>query len=158
MSHASTTDILNCTTGQLRTLLGLAVDRPGEYGALLARVRDLDEVERLLTEVQQPLNLSKPILADLASRETPLTGLREIRELGKRLIECAKTDPQREAAVFVYHTATAAALGRHGINLSSVPPQSRLPFYEDLATALATHPLAEVYREAVDYLAAPGEI
>jgi hypothetical protein len=148
----TTTDVRNCGTGQLRSLLALAIDRPGEYGSLLARARDVEQVERLLAGVLRTPDRESRVFEPLIEPHTSLSDLRTIRDSAKEFIERVKSEPEREAAALVYHAATAAALGRHGINLSSVPPESRVPLYEDLATALAGHPLAGVFRDAVDYV------
>jgi hypothetical protein len=152
MSREFRTDTLHCTAGQLRSLLAMAVDRPGAYGSLLARARDVAEIERLLAG-SGAAERETSMLAALAARGTSLAEVRAIRDLAKGLIDRVGSDAAREAAAFVYHAATAAALGRHGCNLSSVPAQTRLPLFEDLATALGAHPLADVFRDAVDYVA-----
>jgi hypothetical protein len=152
VSAESTTGILKCSAAQLRSLLALAIEQPGEYGALLARVRDVDEVARLLAAAQGLPETETGMVAALAARETSLADVRGMRGTAKALIAHAKNNGEREAAAFAYHAATAAALGRHAVNLSAVPPQSRVPLYEDLAAALGAHPLAEVFREAVDVI------
>ena len=148
----STTDIFACSAGQLRALLALAVDERSEYGSLLARAKQVDAMELLLAEALGTPDAAKQMLADVRNRSTSIEALREIRDRAKALIGDRISDASREAASFVYHAATAAALGRHGINLSSVLPQSRLRLYEDLASVLATDPLAKVFREAADYV------
>jgi hypothetical protein len=158
----STTDIATCTTAQLRALLALALDRRGEYGALVARARHLDETRRLLAEaLGSRRRLGEAVAgpgeaADLvqvvADPRTTLEAINRVRNQSKALLDRAPSDAHREAAMFIYHAATAAALGRHGINLSSIAPQGRVSLYDDLAGALGNDTLAEVFREAVAYI------
>lgn len=158
----STTDIATCSTAQLRALLALALDHRGEYGALVARARHLEETRRLLAEGLGSRRLlaeglgSHDEAADLvqvvANPGATLEAINHVRNQSKALLDRAPTHAHREAAMFIYHAATAAALGRHRINLSSIAPQGRVSLYDDLAGALGDDALAEVFRDAVAYV------
>ncbi|MGH6631151.1 MAG: hypothetical protein ACREB3_15605 [Burkholderiales bacterium] len=93
------------------------------------------------------------MLSTTCARQTPLPVLQGIKELAKSLAAKATTEPERAAATFLYHTAVAAALGRHGQNISSRPGNSRYALFEDLAAFMAGDPLGQVFQEAAEKLA-----
>jgi hypothetical protein len=148
----SATNIFTLSADRLRELLALAVDRPSEYASLLARAKQVDGLEVVLADALGTADVATQMLTDLRTPGTAIETLLAIRDRAKALINGEIENAGREAATLVYHAATAAAIGRHGINLSSVPPESRLPLYEDLATVLANDPLAAVFREAADHV------
>ena len=151
MSKSTITPAERWQTSQLRELLTLATDKPEGQGSLPASVKNREEFVRMLTELCEESEESGEILlSTVCSRETPVEALTGIKELAKTLLANASTDAHRAAATFLYHLAIAAALGRYGMNVSTVTPDSRLALYEDLASALAGDPLGEVFREAVD--------
>lgn len=150
----STTNIATCSTAQLRALLALALDRRGEYGALVARARHLEETRRLLGEGLGSHDQAADLVQVVADPDATLEAINRVRNQSKALLDRGPSQAHREAAMFIYHAATAAALGRHRINLSSIAPQGRLSLYDDLAGALGNDALAEVFREAVAYVSA----
>jgi hypothetical protein len=89
--------------------------------------------------------------------DTPLAGLRTLKEMAKHRATQASEEAHRAAATLLYHATIAAALGRHGVNISSRPAASRWPLYEDLSAIFAAHPLGEVFRQAADRIAATPE-
>jgi hypothetical protein len=109
-----------------------------------------EQIRSLLSELCGEEQSGDLFFFGLADSQTPLEVLRGTKEQAKTLLRKATTDQQRNAASFLYHAAVAAAYARHGVNISSRALHGRWGLYEDLATALATHPLGGVFRAAVE--------
>lgn len=153
MVKPTTTTIDRATREQLRTLLGLASQPPGQRGsaARLGTATSLDELRRLLSECCGAIGESgELLLATACDEKTPVAALRSIKDIAKELRSKAQSEAHRQAATLLYHAAIAAAFAWHGVNLSSRPIESRCDLYEDLGNAFAGEVLGEVFRRAVD--------
>jgi hypothetical protein len=136
---------------QLKTLLGLAV-RPERAGEdLRTETARPSRLEGLLTDLCRGHGQSGDLLiATLSAEDTPLEVVRGVKELAKRLVAIAPTEAHRDAARVLYHSAVAAGIAHHGVNVSSRPLAEPLAVYEDLAAALAGHSLGTLFRRAVE--------
>jgi hypothetical protein len=142
----TTKTIDGCTPAQLKELLGLAA---GSHRPLSANLPDRATLYRCLDELcGQNEPAGTVLLAEVCSPDASLPALEEIKELAKSLSTSAVSEPHRVAAALLYHAAVAAALARHGKNVSTRAPQTRLALYEDLALALGSDPLAGIFRDA----------
>jgi len=155
MTRVSSVSVEQCTNEQLKTLLGLAQGEEGAHS--LPAAADRQKLSVLLAELcgDHPVFGDGPLEA-VADPEAPLEALQELKELAKERLDTAPSEAHRDAARFLYHAAIAAALGRHGRNISSRPAAARLDLYEDLATVLVGDPLGELFRRAADRLL-PGK-
>ena len=156
---ATSSNLLDrCPPSGLKVLLSLAAGQSGDSGSLPSAVRDRAELVRLLTEMcaGSTEESGEVLLSTVTSRETPLQTLQGTKEMAKALMADAATEAHRAAATFLYHAAVAAAL-RFGVNISTIPAESRVPLYEDLAGALGADPLGAVFRDAADRLVDVGE-
>lgn len=89
-------------------------------------------------------------LDEVAEASPPLARLMEVKRAAKELLRSTAGEDVRTAAILVYHAAVAAAYARHDAVISSRPAGARLGLYDALATALAGHPIALVFRAAVE--------
>jgi hypothetical protein len=96
---------------------------------------------------------AEALLSSVCEPRVALADLEVIKTSAKELLARANDDPERTAAALLYHLAVAAALARHGKNISSRSLHSRLGLYEKLADVWAGDPVGEVFRSAVDRLA-----
>ena len=150
MARDSSLSLGDTSAQQLRTLLGLAARSEKGSASLTAQAADPAGISALLTEIGAEVGESGDLLLEtVAASDTPLEVLCGIKDLAKRLAERARGQAHRDATTFLYHAAVAAAAGGHGVNISSTPLGPRLALYEDLAVALAGHPLGTVFREAI---------
>ena len=118
---------------------------------LSATVANSADLLRLLTELCSEIEQSgEVLLSTICALETPLLRLQEIKELAKTLLVDAQTEAYRAATILLYHLAVAAAFGRYGVNISSRSLDARLALYEDLATALGSDQLGNVFRRFID--------
>jgi hypothetical protein len=151
MTETATISLDHLSSQRLKALLGLAVKPDRAGGSLPTAVAEPSEFERLLTELCRGRGESGDLLiTTVCAEDTPLEVLMGIKELAKRLVAGARTESHSNAATLLYHAAVAAAVARHGANVSSLPLGERLSLCEDLAVALAGHPLGEVFRAAVE--------
>lgn len=147
-----------CTTSQLKALLNLATSPPDESAALLTQATTPDRFLLYLTELcGGEVGAGELLVETVSAHSTPIEALKGVKELAKKLLSGASTQEHRYAATFLYHATVAAAFGRYGLNISTYPIEGRLGLYEDFATALETHQLGEVFREAVDRVAQSGK-
>jgi hypothetical protein len=150
MARDSSLSLGRTSPQRLRALLGLAGRSEKGSTSLTAQAAEPARLAQLLTEMAKEVGESGELLLEtVATPDTPLEILRGIKELAKHLAERAPTDAHRDASTVLYHAAVAAAAGHHGVNVSSTPLGPRLVLYEDLAVALAGHPLGAVFREAI---------
>lgn len=155
MPNEASTTIDRCSKSQLKALLSLAAGSEGERVSLLGSLGTRAQVASVLSELLgQTEESSVVVLSTAAASGTPLAALQGTKELAKTLLENASTEAHRSAATFLYHLSIAAALARHGVNISTRSPDSRLALYEDLASAFAGDPLGQVFRDAVDRMVA----
>lgn len=150
MPRDSSLSLGDTSAQQLRALLGLAARSEKGSASLTAQAAEPTRLSRLLTEIGAEVGESGDLLlGTVATPDTPLEVLRGIKDLAKQLAERARSDAHRDACTILYHAALAAAAGRHGVNISSTPLGPRLALYEDLAVALAGHPLGAVFRDTI---------
>jgi hypothetical protein len=150
MPRISSSVIDRSSASQLKTLLGLGARPPADPGSLPAQATKPEELSLVLTELCQSQDKSGDVLfSTICTAATPLETLRGIKDLAKNLLGTARIEPHRDAATFLYHATVAAAFARYGVNISSIPMERRLTLYEDLAVALAGHPVGGVFREAL---------
>lgn len=152
MRKAPVDTIDHCSDSQLTHLLELALSDEGKQRRSRTAPRGgaFATLARLLTEIGaasgQPV---EAVLTVASDQDASLDSLRQTKETAKRLALAAPTPAHRSAALLVYHLAVATALTRHGVNISSRPPGSRLLLYGTMVERLAEDPLAAVFREAV---------
>jgi hypothetical protein len=135
------------TNSQVKTLLLLAADvrrSPQGLGEEQAK-RVAGQIGALSDRCGLP---GQALLNGALSRTTSARELRDIKGLAKQLLERAETKPEREAASVVYHLAVAAALARHGLNISTRPITERSTLYRNLAAAFSGHAIGAVFRQA----------
>jgi hypothetical protein len=144
------TPLDRCSASQLRDLLGLGVAENESPTSLPAEAGNTAEVARLLTGLLSEERSGQVLLDAVSEPDAPLEALRQIKDVAKRLLEEARTEPQRNAARVLYHAAIAAAYAGHSENISSLPIGPRMFLYEDLAAVLSGKPLGAVFRRAVE--------
>lgn len=155
MMKIATTTIEHSAPWQLKALLALA-QKSGRHGQFLPPGMEARaELARHLTKLCGGSAPSgEALLSTLCALQTPLAALQGIKELAKSLSANAESESESAAATLVYHAAVAAALARHGRNISSRDAARRYELYEDLAALMAGSPLGQVFREAAEVLAA----
>ncbi len=140
-----------CTPAQLSVLLALALPQAREPRSLTAAVADTTGLRRLLATILDPTGgTAEDLLGAATDPTSTLERLVAVKLAAKRLIRNASTDDHVRALTIVYHAATAAAFAVHAAQISSCDLEQRLGLYEDLASALAGHPLGDVFRRCVD--------
>lgn len=156
MTIITTTTIERSEPWQLKALLALA-QGSGRHGDFLpAGISNRAELARhLSTLCKDSTESGEVLLSAVCERETPLGALQGLKELAKLLTKKAATEHERAAATLLYHAAVAAALARHGQNISSRSATARYALYDDLAAFMAGDPLGEVFQEAAEMLATP---
>jgi hypothetical protein len=142
-----------CTGRQLKELLALASNDANATRSWLLEVGDLEALEYLLTSTCAGTGESAgALLHAICSADTPVEVLVAVKSSAKRLATAAEEPAQKAAATLLYHLAVAAALGRHGRNISSKDPVERLPLYQQLAAELSDNELAVIFEKAVAHL------
>jgi hypothetical protein len=158
MPDASQSLTDHCTVDQLKALLTLALTPQPEGTPATPWAMSAAEFEARLAEAFEGAMIpGARALALVTAPDTPLAGLRSLKELAKNRAAHATGEAPRAAATLLYHAAIAAALGRHGVNISSRPAASRWALYEDLSAIFATHPFGQLFRQAADRIAAAPE-
>lgn len=149
MGKGSSISLDRVSPAQIKSLLDLAT-RSEANSPLPTQAADAPGLRRLLAELCHGHGQSSDLVLDtVCDPETPLEVLRGVKELAKKLVSAATTDPQRHAATILYHAAIASAVAHHGTNISSRPLAARLDLYEHLAERLAEEPLGRVFLVAV---------
>lgn len=138
-------------SAQLRRLLEPVLgDRQSQFGELLSPTCQ----SRFQALLASKLNRGRTTTADMACELTnPSISLRtliSLKNFGKRLAKDAEGVGESAAGLLLYHAAIAAAFATFGRNISVLPIEQRLPFYDDLAAALHGTATAQVFRRAVD--------
>ena len=142
-----------CTGRQLKELLALASNDANASRNWLLEIVDLDALEYLLTGMCAGTGESAgALLQAVCSADTPVEVLVAVKSSAKRLVTAVEEPAQKAAATLLYHLAVAAALGRHGRNISSKDSIERLPFYKELAAELTDDNLATIFEKAVAHL------
>jgi hypothetical protein len=143
-------DLDACKPAQLLALLQLAskqettaTTRTGAAGTSQLRMK----LNELCTRTGHN---GVDLLERAADPQSSLDQLRQVVSSAQTLSAEADDEQQWQAASFLYHLATAAALVRHHVNLSKRTLDSRVGLYEDFASSLLEDPLGEVFREAAD--------
>ncbi|MBI3768819.1 MAG: hypothetical protein HY271_10050 [Deltaproteobacteria bacterium] len=139
------------TSEQLKALLALAAGAGPLADILPAGVAESDQLARLLGEMCPGEPEAGQVLLDtVAAAGAPVAALRGVKEMAKELVAGVADDAHRQAAMLLYHAAVAAAFGTHGVDLSSRPVAARRTLWQELAAALAAHPLGRVFRNAAE--------
>jgi hypothetical protein len=151
MSKSTKTTIDRCTPSQMKQLLSLAAGDVRQGHPFSAQLPNIEALSRSLGELCDNTPQSgESLIQSVSAPDTPVSTLRDIKELAKTLSSNAKTESQRSAASLIYHASVVAALAHHGVNISGRPPESRLGLYEDLATACGANSLGRIFRLAID--------
>jgi rubrerythrin len=146
-----------CTGKQLKELLALASNTANATRNWLLEIGDLDALEYLLTGMCAGTGESAgALLQAVCSADTPVEVLVGVKSSAKRLATAAEDPAQKAAATLLYHLSVAAALGRHGRNISSKDSLDRLPLYRELAAELTDDKLAAIFEKAVAHLDSPS--
>jgi hypothetical protein len=139
----------NCSLTQMRALLGLAVGDDARRPSLPALATNLDDLRGRLARLSRDDTEPAELLLEMAcAADASLDGLTAIKERAKLLLDRAATPEDRGAATILYHVAIASGFLHHGRNLSSRPIELYLPLYDDLAAALRSGPMEELFRGA----------
>lgn len=142
------------TETQAKTLLALSLDEPSSSLYVPTLGGRSVEAQRLLEELGEAIGEPcRGIIARAALEETALDDLREIKELAKRFAARAADRQQREAAVFLYHLAVAAAYGRYREHISSESLKRQQDTYRRLARLFRGEAAAVIFE-----LASSGEL
>ena len=153
MTKLTTTTIEHSALWQLKALLALARGSDRQANFLPAGLSNRAELGRHLSALcGESAESGEALVSTTCNRETPLPALIAIKDLAKTLVPKAGSETERAAATLLYHAAVAAALGRHGRNISSRSGSARVELFEDLAAYMAGDPLGQVFQEAADAL------
>jgi hypothetical protein len=135
------------TGSQLKALLMLALKRadppasPSGDSRIAAAQAALDELTAGGGE------LTAHVLARIEHDELSLDELRGAKDMAKRLLPAAATQPQKDAVALLYHAAVAAALVRHAEHISSQPIDVCRKIYEGFSRDLSG-PMAALFGDA----------
>ena len=129
--------VTSMTGTRLRALLLAALESPTEDGTHLDGAAGASQV---LAALGRRVGLQGEGLLEDAMAPTA-----SVPDLAK-----AEGREDREAALLLYLVATAAALARYGIAISSKPAEDQRERYESLATRHAGFALGDLFRRAAD--------
>jgi hypothetical protein len=140
-----------CTTTQMKALLGLGETTPGTRNDLVLLATQPEVMRRLIHEACSEEGESVPDpLAEVSNPQTTTARLAGIKNWTKTVLGRSLDEGRRTAVTILYHAAIAAAFAHHGEEISTLPIDSRWVLYQDLADALAGDPLAAVFRACAD--------
>jgi len=136
------------TGSRLRALLLAALESPTEDGM---HVDGAAGASQKLAALGRRLGApGEGLLEEAMAPTASVPDLARIKEAAKLLLAKAERNDDREAAFLLYQVAAAAALTRHGIEISSRPAEDQRQQYESLATRHAGFALGDLFRRAAD--------
>jgi len=142
--------VTSITGTRLRALLLAALESPAEDGMHSDGAAGASQILAALgRRVGAP---GEGLLEDAMAPTTSVPDLVRIKEAAKILLAKADQRDDRDAAALLYLVATASALSRYGIEISSKPADDQRERYESLATRHAGFALGDLFRRAADRL------
>ena len=142
------TGVTGLTGFRMRALLVAALESPAEDGTCLDGAAGASQ--RLGALGRRVGASGEGLLEDAMAPTASVPDLVRIKEAAKVLMTKADRRDDREAAHLLYSVAVAAALVRHGIEISSRPAADQREQYESLATRHAGFALGDLFRRAAD--------
>jgi hypothetical protein len=153
---ASSTALSAFTNSHVKALLKLAAQSPKRPDDPHVNDR-VAKVEQLLAECAATHGTPRAgLLEHAALWTTSLDELRQLKNLAKIFFNDAADNRHKNAALLLYHVAGAAALSRHGVDISNQPWAERRLLYKRLEASFGTRSIGEIFRQALD--AAPSEV
>jgi len=133
----------------VKTLLAVALAASPSPEADSTPNDRMANAQHILSELGEKAHEScEGIFARLAAPGLPLSDLRKVKELSKRLLAVAESQAHRDAATLLYHLAVATALVHRGEHISGEPLEARKHIYSRLAELFSGDAIGEIFRRA----------